>query len=658
MDEDVRIGVYICHCGRNIAEKVRIDELADFAKTLPNVAVVRDYKYMCSDPGQGLIVKDIKEKGINRVVVAACSPTLHEHTFRNACKRAGLNPFLFQMANIRELDAWVTESVEEATKKAKALLRAAVNRVALHEELEVGRTKVNPDVIIVGGGIAGISAALVLAEAGIRVYLVEKEATIGGNMAKFDKTFPTLDCAACILTPKMTAVKAHPNIELFTYSEVEQVDGYVGNFRVRIKKKPRYVKEELCIGCYECVEDCLFVEPLFPSEFEMGIGKRKPVHIPFPQAVPLVPVIDPNTCMWLSARKCPQYCREACEPDAIDFNMEEEYVDVEVGTIIVATGYKPFDASRIPQYGFGKYENVYTSLQVERMLNSAGPTGGEVLLANGKKPKSVAIVHCVGSRDENYNRYCSKVCCMYSIKLAHLIKERTGAEVYNFYIDIRAAGKAYEEFYKRAMEEGVYFIRGKVAEVTDIAKSEEEKGKLIVVAEDTLLGRVRRIPVDMVILSVGLEPQEDADRIRNMLKLSCSADGWFLERHPKLAPISTAAEGIFIAGCCQGPKDIPETVAQAEAAAGEALSLIERKEIELEPNVSFIRRERCSGCRICIGMCPYGAISFDEEDKVAVVNPALCRGCGTCVAACPSKAAQQHLFMDEEIYAEIEGVLL
>ncbi|RLI86654.1 MAG: disulfide reductase, partial [Archaeoglobales archaeon] len=420
----------------------------------------------------------------------------------------------------------------------------------------------------------------------------------------------------------------------------------------------RYVIEDLCIGCYQCIEDCLFAKPLFPSEFDEGIGNRKPIYIPFPQAVPLVPVIDPDTCMWLKAKKCPQYCKEACEPDAIDFNMEEEFIDIEVGAIIVATGYKPFDARRIPQYGFGKYENVYTSLQIERMLNSTGPTGGEVLLTNGEKPKSVAIIHCVGSRDENYNRYCSKVCCMYSIKLAQLIKERTGAEVYNFYIDIRAAGKAYEEFYKRALSEGIYFIRGKVAEVTDIAKSEEEEGKLIVVAEDTLLGKVRRIPVDMVVLSVGLEPQADADKIGSMLKLSCSADGWFLEKHPKLAPISTASEGIFIAGCCQGPKDIPETVAQAEAAAGEALSLIQRGEIELEPNVAFIREERCSGCRICIGVCPYGAISFDEEKGVAVVNPALCRGCGTCVAACPSKAAQQHLFRDEQIYAEIEGVLL
>ncbi len=657
MSGDIKIGVYVCHCGRNIAETVKVDKVVEFAKNLPNVVVARDYKYMCSDPGQELIKKDIKEFGLNRIVVAACSPNLHESTFRKACKEAGLNPFLFQMASIRELDSWVSEDVEKATEKAKALVKAAVERVMLHEVLEIQKTKINPNVLIIGGGIAGISASLVLADAGVKVYLVEKEPTIGGHMAKFDKTFPTLDCAACILTPKMTAVKSHPNIELLTYSEVVDVEGYVGNFKVKIKKKPRYVREDLCVGCYDCIEDCLFLEPIYESEFDAGVGKRKPIYIPFPQAVPLVPVIDPNTCVYFKTGKCGNFCRDACERGAIDYNMKEEIVEVEVGTIIVATGFKTFDASRIVQYGYGRYPNVFTSLQIERMLNSAGPTGGEILLSNGEKPKSVAIIHCVGSRDENYNEYCSKVCCMYSMKLAHLIKERTGAEVYNFYIDIRAAGKGYEEFYKKIMSEGVYFIRGRVAEVTDIAKSPEEEGKLIVVAEDTLLGRVRRIPVDMVVLSVGLEPNPDAEKLRSLLKLSCTKEGWFLEKHPKLAPVSTVTDGVFIAGACQGPKDIPETVAQAEASAGEALSLIQKGEIELEPNIAFIDEKKCSGCRVCIAMCPYGAIYFDKEKGVAVVNSALCRGCGTCVAACPSKAAQQYLFRDEQILAEIEGVL-
>ena len=655
----MRIGVYICHCGRNIADVVNVREVVEFAKSLDGVVVARDYKYMCSDPGQELIIKDVQELKLDRVVVAACSPKLHELTFRKALKRAGLNPFLFQMANIRELCSWVTSNDRDATEKAKAYVKSAVERVKLHESLETIRVKITPSVLVIGGGIAGISASLLLADAGVKVYLVEKEPTIGGKMAKFDKTFPTLDCSACILTPKMNAVKEHPNIELITYAEVEDVKGYVGNFTVKIRKKARYVKEDVCTGCYECIENCLFEKPEFPSEFDEGIGKRKPIYIPFPQAVPLVPVIDPNTCMWLKAKKCSRYCMESCEAKAIDFNQKDEIIEVKVGAIIVAIGYKPFDAKKIKRYRFGELENVYTSLQVERMLNSAGPTSGEVLLANGEKPKRVAIIHCVGSRDDNYNPYCSRVCCMYSIKLARLIKERTNAEVYNFYIDIRAFGKMYEEFYRKAMEEGIKFIRGRVAEITDIPKSEEEKGKLIVVYEDTLLGRVMRLPVDMVVLSVGLEPPEDIDKIRTLLKLSCTPDGFLAERHPKLAPVSTTTEGIFIAGCCSSPKDIPDSVAQAEASAGEALSLIKRGEIELEPIISHVIEEKCSGCGICVPLCPYNAISLVEVNgkKRAYINPALCMGCGVCVSACPSKAIKQNMFSSEQILAEIRALL-
>ena len=655
----MRIGVYICHCGRNIADVVNVREVVEFAKSLDGVVVARDYKYMCSDPGQELIIKDVQELKLDRVVVAACSPKLHELTFRKALKRAGLNPFLFQMANIRELCSWVTSNDRDATEKAKAYVKSAVERVKLHEPLETIRVKITPSVLVIGGGIAGISASLLLADAGVKVYLVEKEPTIGGKMAKFDKAFPTLDCSACILTPKMNAVKEHPNIELITYAEVEDVKGYVGNFTVKIRKKARYVKEDVCTGCYECIENCLFEKPEFPSEFDEGIGKRKPIYIPFPQAVPLVPVIDPNTCMWLKAKKCSRYCMESCEAKAIDFNQKDEIIEVKVGAIIVAIGYKPFDAKKIKRYRFGELENVYTSLQVERMLNSAGPTSGEVLLANGEKPKRVAIIHCVGSRDDNYNPYCSRVCCMYSIKLARLIKERTNAEVYNFYIDIRAFGKMYEEFYRKAMEEGIKFIRGRVAEITDIPKSEEEKGKLIVVYEDTLLGRVMRLPVDMVVLSVGLEPPEDIDKIRTLLKLSCTPDGFLAERHPKLAPVSTTTEGIFIAGCCSSPKDIPDSVAQAEASAGEALSLIKRGEIELEPIISHVIEEKCSGCGICVPLCPYNAISLVEVNgkKRAYINPALCMGCGVCVSACPSKAIKQNMFSSEQILAEIRALL-
>jgi heterodisulfide reductase subunit A len=653
----LKIGVYICDCGINIAAKVNVAESIEFAKTLPHVTVAREYKFMCSDPGQDLIKQDIRDGRINRVVVASCSPLMHEATFRRATSEGGLNQYYFQMANIREHVSWVTVDKKAATEKAKALIAAAVRRVALHQPLERSRVPVNSSVLVVGGGIAGIHAALTMADAGKKVYLVEREPTIGGHMAQFDKTFPTLDCAACILTPKMSQVRSHPNITLWTYSEVSEVSGYVGNFKVKVKRLPRYVIEELCVGCSACIEACVFKKPAFPNKFDEGLGKRKPVYMPFPQATPSVVLIDANTCSELKTGKCKKLCVTACERNAIDFTQKEEIKEIDVGAIILATGYKAFDSKRIPRYGYGKYPNVYSSLEIERLVNASGPTGGEIVMKNGQKPKSVGIIHCVGSRDENTNKYCSRVCCMYSLKLAHLIKERTGAEVYDFYIDMRTPGKGYEEFYDKLMKEGVHFIRGRVAEVNDWAMTPEEEGKLVIRAEDTLIGIVRRIPVDMVVLANGLEPQNDAEDVRRLFNISCSKEGWFLERHPKLAPVSTFTDGIFLAGACQGPKDIPDTVAQAGAASAEALALVDKGYVELEPNTAFLKDELCSGCRTCVPLCPYSALGFNNEKKIAVLNGALCKGCGTCVAACPSGALQQNLFTDEEIFQEIEGVM-
>jgi len=564
---------------------------------------------------------------------------------------------MIQMANIREHVSWVTTDRSLATKKAKAMIAAAVERIALHKPLEHTQVPVHPDVLVVGGGIAGIHAALTLADSGRKVYLVEREPTIGGHMAKFDKTFPTLDCAACILTPKMSSVRAHPNITLWTYSEVAEVSGFVGNFKVKVRRKPRYVDENLCVGCSDCVTACIFKEGKFADEFNVGLNKRKPVYIPFPQATPLVAVIDPETCVEFKTHKCKKSCQTACQPNAIDFNQKEVIKEIEVGAIILATGFKTFDPSRISRYGYGKYLNVYSSLEVERMVNASGPTGGEVIMRDGRKPRSVAIIHCVGSRDNHTNKYCSRVCCMYSLKLAHLIKERSEAEIYNFYIDMRTPGKGYEEFYEKLLGENVHFIRGRVAEVTDWAMNPDEEGKLVLRAEDTLIGTVRRVPVDMVVLSVGLEPQPDADDVRRTFNISCSHEGWFLERHPKLAPVSTFTDGVFLAGACQGPKDIPDCVAQAGAAAAEALALIDKGHVSLEPNIAYVREELCSGCHTCIGMCPYGAISFNAEKKIAQVNGALCKGCGTCVAACPTGVMQQHHFTDEQIFQEIKGVM-
>ena len=653
-----RIGFYICHCGSNIAGIVDVKAVAEYVATLPGIVISRDYKYMCSDPGQELIVQDIQSNQLNRIVVASCSPLLHEHTFRKAVVRAGLNPYFLQMVNIREHNSWVHSDKVKATVKAKDLARAAVRRVVSHKALEEKRVPIHPKVLVLGGGIAGIHAALTLAEAGKQVYLVEREPSIGGHMAKFDKTFPTLDCAACILTPKMSAVRAHPNITLWTYSEVSRVEGYVGNFRVTVTRSPRYVREDLCVGCLECIEACVYKEARFVDEFNVGLGKRKPIYIPFPQATPQMVLIDREACIQFKSRKCKKTCVEACaDRNAIDFAQQERTEEIEVGAIIVATGFQTFDARRIPYYSYGTNPSVYTSLEVERLVNTSGPTGGEIILRDGSHPKSVGIIHCVGSRDENTNRWCSRVCCMYSLKLAHLIKEHTNAEVFNFYIDMRTPGKGFEEFYQKLRNEGVHFIRGRVAEVTDWALDPSEEGKTVIRVEDTLTGFVRRIPVDMVVLAVGLEPQADSQEVRRLFNISCSTEGFFLERHPKLAPVNTFTDGIFIAGACQGPKDIPDAVAQAGAAAGEALSLIDRGFMELEPNTAYIVEEDCSGCKSCISLCSYNAISFGEAKNKAVIQEALCKGCGTCVAACPSGSIRQHLFEDEEIYSEIEGIL-
>ncbi len=655
MEDEVRIGVYICHCGTNIAGTVAIKEVVEFAQKLPSVVIAKDYMYMCSDPGQNMIKEDIKRHGLNRVVVASCSPNLHEHTFRQAVQDAGLNPYLFEMANIREHCSWTTEDPKLATEKAKALVSAAVRRIYYQEPLEAREVPVTPNVLVVGGGIAGIQAALEVANAGHKVYLVEREPSIGGHMAQFDKTFPTLDCASCIFTPLLSAVGQHPNIELMSYSEIDEFSGYIGNFKAKIRKKARYVDEKKCNGCMVCVEKCPWKAA---SEFDEGLTQRKAIYTPFAQAVPNVPVIDTEHCAYFLKGTC-RACEKFCDVGAIDFEQQDKEVEVEVGAVIVATGYDAFDPSAITNYGYGRYENVFTALQFERMCNASGPTGGKIVLKDGSEPKSIAIIHCVGSRDKNYHEYCSRVCCMYSLKYSHLIKEKVeDAEVYQFYIDMRCFGKGYEEFYERLSNEGVKFIRGKVGEVTDRATTEEEQGKVVVVAEDSLMSAVIRVPVDMVILSTALEPRPDTEAVARLFNISRSADGFFLERHPKLDPVATTTGGTFVVGCAQGPKDIPDAVAQASAAAARALAMISKGKVEIEAATAVIDEELCSGCKICNLLCPYSAISFDEEKKVSTVNEALCKACGVCVAACPSAAITGKHFTTEQIMAEIEGVLV
>lgn len=1127
-----RIGFYICHCGTNIAGKVRTRDVADFIGNLEDVVVARDYKFMCSDPGQEMIQKDIREQGLDRVVVASCSPRLHEKTFQGACQRAGLNPYQFQMACVREHCSWVTADPDEATEKAKALARAAVSRVRLHRKLASREVPVHPDVMVVGAGIAGIQAALDIARSGHKVTLVERDTSIGGHMVQFDKTFPTLDCAACISTPKTVAVSQEPNITLLSYSEVEEVSGYVGNFRVKVRRKPRYVHEDRCTGCGQCAEAC----PVsVPNAFDEKLSVRKAIYRAFPQAVPITFAIDkhdrapctttcpagvnvqgyvqlirqgkyrqavelmleripfPGTLGRVCPHPCESRCRRAevdspvairdlkryaydradfsnipipaieereekvavigsgpaglavayylrlrgypvtvfetlpvlggmlrvgipdyrlppevldseirrildagvrvetgkrfgmdftledlrkqgyraiflgigahrglklniegetdyegvrdavdflsevnlgsraapgqsvvvigggnvaidaartalrlgceqvtilyrrtrkempafeeeieealaegvkiryltaptrirgdsgrvlgieclsmelgpadesgrrrpvpvegsdfvvecdavisaigqepqsecgtacgvsvtrrgafsvdpismrtsipdvfaagdavsgpatvieaiaaahravdamdlhlrgeepasvpepsgigearasgngaesghdwreippgvasearavlellepaaraasfdeaslglpedegareasrclncgvcsecmecvrvCERAAVDHSMESEHREIEVGTIVLATGFDVMDPTPLGQFGYGRYPEVYTGLEFERLNNAVGPTGGQILTKDGKKPRSVGIIHCVGSRDANHHAYCSRVCCMYALKYGHLIKEKAGhdTKVYNFYIDMRCYGKGYEEFYQRLQEEGVTFVRGRPGEITDRAMTPEEEGRLVILAEDTLLGRRLRVPVDMVVLCSAMESRKDAADVARLFGISQGADGFFLEEHPKLGPVSTATDGIFLAGTCQGPKDIPDAVSHAAGAAGQALALAARGKVGISSMISFIDPDLCAGCQTCIGLCAYSAIEFDARRKVSVVNEALCKGCGSCAGFCPSGAAQIRHFTARQLFAEIEGML-
>ncbi len=647
-----RIGVFVCHCGTNIAGVVDVARVAEAARGWPDVVFATDYKFMCSDPGQALVKDTIVRENLDRVVVAACSPRMHEPTFRKACAMAGLNPFLFEMANIREHCSWVHEDKEEATRKAIDLTRAAVAKARLLEPLQSRTVPVTQKVLVVGGGVAGIQAALDMANAGLKVVMVERRQSIGGRMAQLDKTFPTLDCSACILTPKMVQVSQHPNITLHTYSEVEQVTGFVGNFTVSIRRKARFVREDVCTACGVCIEKC---PKKVDSEFEEGLGKRKAIYRDFPQAVPGRPVIDRDHCTYFQNGKC-RICEKFCEPGAIFWDDQDQVVEEKVGAIVVATGYDLLETDRLRPWGYGRYPDVVTGIEFERINNATGPTAGRIVCKDGREPRAVAILHCIGSRDRNHRHYCSRVCCMYALKFAHLIREKTKATVYNFYIDMRAFGKGYEEFYDRLLHEGVKFIRGKAACVTDEAMTPEEQGRLVVVAEATTLGEVIRVPVDMVILASAITPQRDAPEVARRFGMGLSPDQFFLEKHPKLEPFGTATDGVFLAGACQGPKDIPDTVAHAAAAASTAMSLVFRGIVEVEAQTAEVDADACSGCRICQDVCPYGAISFLADRNVAEVNGGLCKGCGTCVATCPSGAIRGKGFTDAQVLSQIDAL--
>ncbi len=653
-NEKPRIGVFVCHCGVNIAGVVPVDDLVEYAKTLPDVVFATEYKFMCSDVGQTLIKEKIHEMNLNRVVVAACSPRMHEPTFRLVLKEAGLNQFLFEMANIREHSTWVhMREPEGAFETAKDHIRFSVNKARELKPLDVQKVPVEPKCLIIGGGIAGMNAAIDLANEGFKVYLVERTPTIGGHMAQLDKTFPTMDCSACILTPRMVDIARNDNIELLTYSEVIEVSGYIGNFEVKILKKPHYVDQEKCTGCGVCVDYC----PVScGNEFDLGLASRKAIYIPFPQAVPGQYTIDMDKCIQCGICESP----EVCEPEAIKFDDEPEIIEIKVGTIIVATGWDLYDPTELKQYGYGRYINVITGLQMERLLSSFGPVlGRPVRPSDLKEPHSIAFLQCVGSRNfrEGGNQYCSRVCCMYATKQARQYKEKhPDADVYIFYMDIRAFGKGYEEFYESAARNyGINYVRGRIAEV-----SEDKDHNIIIRAEDTLLQQPIELKVELFVLSCGLEPKADSNKITSLLRIQKSSDGFFMEAHPKLRPVDTLTEGIFIAGVAQGPKDIPDSVAQAKGAASSAASLMSQGEVEVEPFFAVVRADRCTGCGMCVENCAYSAIELVDDRRfgtVASINQALCKGCGACSGNCRCAAIDIKGFTTEQIYEIIVGRL-
>lgn len=651
-NEEVRIGVYVCHCGLNIAGSVDCAEVAKFAATLPNVVLSKDNRYTCSDQGQDIIKKDIREQKLNRVVVASCSPRLHESTFRKACEDAGLNKYLFEMANIREQCSWVhLYDRKGGTEKARDLVKVAVAKAALLQPAEEIEVPITRKTLVIGGGVAGIQTALDLAETGYKVYLVEKEPSIGGMMARIDKTFPTMDCSICILAPKMSDAGHNSGIELLTNSEVSEVKGYIGNFRVKVLKKPRYVTKD-CSACGECTKVCPIVAS---NEFDVGLTARHGIYTPFAQAVPSTYIIDMNLCLNKDGVIVCDKCMKACERQAVNFEMTSETVELEVGTIVVATGADVFDPSTLPSYGYGKYPNVITSLEFERLINAGGPSGGRLLrLTDLQIPKRVAFVQCVGSRsDRNGRLYCSNVCCMNTIKDSLLIKEHwPETEVYVFYVDIRAYGKGFEDLYKRARKEGVKFIRGLPAEIVEDKKTRD----LLLIGENTLQKEIYKIKAGMVVLSIGLEPRKDAEMIQRLLTLSRTQDGFFMEAHPKLRPVDAATGGIFFAGCAEGPKDIKDSVTQASAAAARAGILMAKGKVTVEAITPIYSSGKCEGCGLCVKVCPYNAITFDKTSKKISVIEAACGGCGTCAAECPFDALTQSHFTDNQLEAQVDAV--
>ncbi len=663
-----RIGVFLCWCGENIARTVDVAQVAKLSAEIPGVRVALDYKYMCSDPGQSLLREKIASERLDRIVVASCSPHMHLKTFRRAAERAGINPYLVEMANIREHCSWVHPDRGEATAKAAELVRMSVEKVRHNDPLIPIKVPVTRRALVIGGGVAGIQAALDIADGGYEVVMVEREPSIGGKMAGLSETFPTLDCSQCILTPRMVEVGQHPRIKLYTYSEVESVDGFIGNFTVTIRNKARYVDIAKCTGCGECWNVCPLKKN--PSEFEYGMGFRRAIYVPFPQAVPARPVIDKNVCAKLVRNGC-GLCEKKCPTGAISFKDEDRLVEEKVGAIVVATGYKLYNIGKdqpseklhgYGEYGYGKYKDVIDSLQFERLLSASGPTNGEVRRpSDGAVPKNIVFVACVGSRDNAKGiSYCSKICCMYTAKHAMLYKHKVhDGQAHVFYMDIRSGGKGYDEFVRRAIEQdGARYYRSRVSKIT------EEHGKLIVRGADTLSGTPLTVEADLVVLAAAMRPADGVEDLARKLNIGYDEFGFLMESHPKLRPVETNTGGVFIAGACHSPKDIPESVAQASAAASKVQLTFANEALTREPEIAGVNERMCAACFRCMGACPYHAIeraeirarNGDLIKRTARVNQGLCMGCGTCVAVCPSKSMDLAGFTEQEIYSMVEAL--
>ena len=660
-----RIGVFVCWCGTNIAGTVDVQAVAEALKNEPGVVFSTNYQYMCSQSGQDLIKEAVKEHNLTGVVICSCSPRMHEATFRKTAQAAGLNPYMVEIANIREQCSWIHKDMAEGTEKAIILGKAAIAKVNLNAPLTPGESPVTKRALVIGGGIAGIQTALDIAEAGFPVDIVETKPTIGGKMAQIDKTFPTLDCAACILTPKMVDVAQNDKIRIFSYSEVQEVTGFVGNFDVKIRRKARFVKEDICTGCGICTEKCPMKK--VPNEFNLGMDNRSAIYIPFAQAVPKVATIDPSSCNMLLKGKC-GLCEKVCTAGAIDYKQKDEIIEEKYGAIVAATGFNPISMDKFDEYAYNQSKDVITSLEFERLTNAAGPTAGKLLRpSDGKHPHKIVFVQCVGSRcsscAEKGKEYCSKICCMYTAKHAMLTRDKyPDTEVYVFYIDVRTPGKAFDEFYRRAVEEyDVHYIKGMVGKIMP------EGDKLMVRGSDMLANKQLTIDADLVVLAAAIEPDKSARPLATMLTASMDTNDFFTEAHPKLRPVESPTAGVFLSGACQGPKDIPETVSQASAAAAKVIGLLAKDKLTGNPCVAHPDELMCNGCSSCEKVCPYGAITYLDKEfrmpdrttairRVASVNEAVCQGCGACTVTCPSGAMDLKGFLNKQIIAEVDAI--